>query len=201
MHILNSPWTRPGAALAALVLLSGCETVWQPVAKPVLGPGKQFTAQFPTGWVYRKDQGGERILVTRDGVLLQTIAVSRYPVGSTLPQSGAKVPPEVAPEALGDLLFQETASAAENKQVELESAEPCLLDGCPGVRLRTGFRVETGLRYQSEWVAAIHGGYLVVLSYTAPVRHYYAHDREAFARVVEDFRFEPEPAAKQAAKR
>src|SRR5436853_1678435 len=71
--------------LATLFVATGCVTApWVPTDGAYTSPVDRYAIDLPQGWM-RWTQGEDgRLVVTRDGVLLQVIMIERFRVGEPL---------------------------------------------------------------------------------------------------------------------
>ncbi|HEX4855477.1 MAG TPA: hypothetical protein VFV28_01610 [Limnobacter sp.] len=74
-------------ALAFSLLLAGCAASWKPVDKEVVfkGPGRAYLVNLPAGWKRAPTKDQDHLVLTRDGLSLQQIAIYRFSLSEPFP--------------------------------------------------------------------------------------------------------------------
>ncbi len=180
---------RPGFAVPALVLaiLAGCAT-WAPVSGPVLrAPDGTFQAAAPRGWM-RLVALEDRVLITRDGLAVQSIELIHRPHEQGFPALERVSAPDMLPSELAELTLAELRAGSPGTSLEVLENRPARVAGRPGFVVGVSFRTARGLEYRrrSYGVADTKGIY--TLSFQAPRLHFYAAYRPVFEATVASFR-------------
>lgn len=92
-------------ALVTAVLVSACASAWQPgsssTASVDYGAGVQVNT--PVGWYRIDDVSPYAIVLTKNGISIETITVMRAPLGRRLPNSPKRFEDGMTPEAASDV--------------------------------------------------------------------------------------------------
>lgn len=167
--------------------------------------GEGFEVELPRGW-YRIEgplggaatapSGGaeapapptETVVITRDGVALESIRIGRRALGRELPHTRRKLGPRMPPVEAAEVLLDNARSDPAVQGFELLDSDPATVGGRPGFRLAYGWSSKDGLRRKRVVVGAIADGWLYTLLYDAAARHYFDRDLAAFEEVARRFR-------------
>lgn len=179
--------------LLLLIFLAGC-ALWIPTGGPYKSAAIQFSAELPQGWMRLNEEALARqeknLLITRDGVLLQTIRISRYPVNEPVKTAQKYFRKDMLPQELAEVVLDNIASAPGVLNFEVMENAPAQIDGISAFRLVFTYKNKEGLRYKSVCYGFISGQWVYRLQYSAPQRYYFEKDLAAFARVAETFRLD-----------
>lgn len=179
---------RPACLFVVVNLLSGCATTWVKLEESrVTDPEKTFTLHMPVGWV-RAPTLRNDVLVTRDGVGVQFIKVSKRTHKNAFPRIKKESKPDMLPNELAELILAEIKSSQEMSAVEVISNQPTGIGQKVGVRLHLQMKNKEGLRYQTVVCALVDKGGVYEITYRAPVLHYFKRDLPAFEGAVQSFR-------------
>ena len=176
-------------ALAFLTLLGGCAT-YEVVEKPQFeGPDNSYTVSLPVKWV-RLPAFSERVDLTRDGTGLQRILIARAKADNAFPKLKRPASEKLLPSELADLQIAELKSMSEQLAalVVVDNA-PATVGGRPGgFRLQTTWTTNRGLKVGQIHYGVAYRGYYYLLSYQAPLLHYFDRYRPEFEQTVASFR-------------
>ena len=186
---MMSQLTPARAAFALIFLLcavSGCAP-WVQVEGPYRMDSQGYEANLPAGW-RRATTVSDSLLLTRDGVSLQSIRIERVAVGDELTHTKKKVAKSMSPQDVAEVELDEVRSDQDIRNFELSENVPFQVAGLPGFKLVYSFRAVNGLRLRR-----VHYGVLVRdgvyrIQYQAPARYYFDKDLATFERVRESFR-------------
>lgn len=190
--------------VAAVTLLSACAPTWQHVNKQetVKGPTRAYVAVIPEGWK-RAPTDSDVLLITRDGVFLQQISITRRPLEDAFP--GRKVSGTTPAQDLALWQYQrmrdEEPDLVRTDKDELKglmglfpvnnakplagttervAIKPFTQDGVAAFRMDTRSQNGWGLEYLSQSVGFVHQGDFWVVRYLAPRLHYAGRDQATF---------------------
>lgn len=193
-----------GALFAVAALLAGCAPTWQHVQKQetVKGPTRAYIAVIPEGWK-RAPTDSDVLLITRDGLFLQQISITRRPADEAF--AGRKVSASTPTQDLALWQYQrmrdDEPDLARTDRDELKgvmglfpvghakplagttervSIKPFAQDGVPAFRMDTRSQNGWGLEYLSQSVGFVHQGDFWVVRYLAPRLHYASRDQATF---------------------
>lgn len=78
-------------AWAVILVLQGCSATWQKVEKDKLfkGPGRAYLAMLPAGWKRAPTENQDHLLLTQDGLSLNSIAIYSFDLDEAFPQVAA----------------------------------------------------------------------------------------------------------------
>jgi hypothetical protein len=169
-------------AVMAMLVLGSCGN-WARTGGPFEQPGQAVV--LPSGW-YRL-QNMDYLLLTRDGPPLQSITISRLPVGVPLLNTARELsegmlPLEAAETVLDDLSFDGTMG-----HLEVLESEPAVVGGLPGFRVLLSYRDRNDLAYRSVIFGVLQDRWLHLLRYAAPQRYYFDRDLSAFEAIAGSF--------------
>lgn len=174
--------------LVALFALSAC-AMWERIEKPqTIGPDGSYSVELPVGWV-RAMYANDRILVTRDGLGLQHIAVIRQPIDKAFPRIKKSAAENLLPSELAELQIAEMKTEAEQfSSINVIENAPATIFGRPGFRLHVSFKNERGLVFDRHICGFSDKKGYYLLIYQAPRLHYFDKHKIEFERVVNSFR-------------
>lgn len=184
------------AALAALSLcLSGCVAVphvWAKTDANTYSPPSQgYAVTLPQGWLDISSNDWTVTLLTRHGSDLDSIRIIRYENDKAFPDTKKGATPGENPGQLADDMMAEIKAETGISAFQVITNEPATLGGQNGVHLLTEFSDTEGVHYRQEdyLVCNAVGTYLV--TFRAPVLHFYDLYHPAFQATVGSFKFVP----------
>jgi hypothetical protein len=142
---------------------------------------------LPAGW-RRATTVGDSLLVTRDGVNLQTIRIERVAIGDELTHTKRKLAKGISPQDVAEVELDEVRSDQGVRGFELLQNVPVQVAGLPGFKLVYSFRAVNGLRLRRVHYGVLVRGWVYRVQYQAPARYYFGRDLATFERVRESFR-------------
>jgi hypothetical protein len=177
------------ATVGPLIFLAGCATAtWTRIDQPqMVGPGRSFTIEAPTGWMhaaYFKDA----ILLTRDGPAIQFIRVMQTSHMKAFPALKKASAPDMLPAELAELAAAELKADPSRIGLEVVESVPLQIAGHSGFRMHLRFSDEQGLRYEMAVCGFAGKEGLYTLLYHAPTLHYFQRDLPEFESIVKAFR-------------
>ena len=205
---MNGHWRR----LLAAVVLAGCAPLTAVGGKLALSD-QGFEVDLPQGW-YRVERVGhvhlrtagfpyeaflmekdtDALLITRDGLFLQSIRVERMSVEKDLTHTKRKFAPGMPAVDAAELELDNARSNPVAFNFELRENEPARVGGRPGFRLVYVWKTKDGLRLKRIHYGFLEGKWVYRLIYQAAERHYFDQDLQTFERVRESFRLLTAPA-------
>jgi hypothetical protein len=181
------------AALPAVLalVLAGCAS-WE-----AIGPdnatlrenGYQLT--LPTGWV-RVMYETQEVILTKEGVMLQQIAVKSVPHKKAFPRLKKPAGDKLLPSELAELQIAETKRGSQvESNLEVVENEPAQLGGRTGFRVRLRFVTPNGIPFEQLLYGVCDDKNYYLLGLQAAGFYYFDAHREEFERMVATFRFAP----------
>ncbi len=167
-----------------LVLTVGCAP-WTQVGGLHKNEKLNFSAELPLGWM--KWNESDKLIITRDGLLLQYIQISRISVNEKLKNTKKKVTQGMTPHELAEVVIDDMASNQHVLDFQVIENSPLKISGIPGFRVGYTYRNDNGLRVKGLYCGCLSGEWLYAIVYTAPQRHYFDKDAETFEKVLASF--------------
>ncbi len=195
--------------LVSLCLLSACAPKWQSLRneEAVKGPSRAYTAVLPEGWK-RAPTDGDVLLITRDGLFLQQISITRVALSDAFAPAHIthetplqelalmqyKALRELEPELVriddderkGVLaLFPVSNAKPLAGTTERVTIKPYKVDGHDAFLLVTRNFNSWGLEYTSQAIGFVHAKDYWLVRYLAPSLHYAKLDQLTFDTFVQ----------------
>jgi hypothetical protein len=173
--------------LVLLILLAvGCAP-WVRVGGVYQDGERNFSVDLPQGWM--KSSMDKSLLITRDGVLLQTIIIERLKATDELRYTKKKLEPSMLPHEAAEVIGDNIGSDPSITDFTLLENAPATIANRAGFRLLYTFKNRDGLRFKGVYCGFISGDWFYALRYTAPARYYFDKDVGTFEQVVSSFAF------------
>ena len=139
------------AMVALCAALAGCIPAPARVDTPrTEGPDKAYTVDLPTGWI-KQYTAENNLIVSRDGYLLQTLAVVRRPLKHAFERTKKDASDGMLPSELAELEIAEIKARDElTEALTVLENEPALVGGLEGFRVRVSYRNPRGLEIHEE---------------------------------------------------
>ena len=189
-------------AAAALVigLLAGAPVAhaWEMVVdgQPFVQKDGLYTIQFPSGWRWLKQPGGDGSAASRDGLPIQYIIVEFRKHKKAFRALKQDSSPELMPQELAEKVLADETASGSLQNVEMLANEPATLAGHPAFRLEYEYKqsVDTGsVRFREVVIGSNSPQGIYLVSYRAPVLHFFERDRETFEKTLATFAFSDKP--------
>ena len=175
--------------VALCAALAGCIPAPARVDTPrTEAPDKSYTVDLPTGWI-KQYTAENNLIVSRDGYLLQTLAVVRRPLKHAFERTKKDASDAMLPSELAELEIAEIKARDElTEALTVLENEPALVGGLEGFRVRVSYRNPRGLEIHEEVFGVVDKSRLYLLVYRAPRLYYFAKYYPDFQKTVESFR-------------
>jgi hypothetical protein len=144
--------------------------------------GPQVQADLPAGWM-RANQAKQRLLITRDGILLQSINVQRLDIDKDLARTKKKFAKGMLPQEVAEVELDEVRACPGVTHFTLLENVPTDIDGKPGFKLVYTFRTPDGLPLKRVHYGLLLDDVVYRLQYQAPVQYYFDRDLATFEQV------------------
>jgi hypothetical protein len=180
---------RQPILLLVCLALAGCVPPPARVDSPrVEALDKSYTVDLPAGWI-RQYTPEKNVVVSRDGFLLETLAVVRRPLKQAFQRTKKDAIETMLPSELAELEIAEIKARDEQTAVltVLEN-EPALVSRKEGFRIKVAYRNPRGLEFHEEVHGVVDKSGLYLLVYRAPQLHYFEKYYRDFQRTVASFR-------------
>ena len=171
-----------------VVSLSGCAlTNWSPLRKVEYKDGaRRFTAEVPAGWM--KFNLVNYFVMTRDGIVLEKIAVERRKFTQDLEFTKKKFSADMTPQELAEIEIDNLKANGKIDRVEIASNKPASIDGRSAFRLEYSFFAEGGLKVRGTRYGFTEGDFIYRVYYEAADQHYYDMYIQDFERFIKSFK-------------
>ncbi|MFN7834181.1 MAG: hypothetical protein ACK5NY_00085 [Burkholderiaceae bacterium] len=210
-----------------VLVLTACAPQWRIIDSPAAGADQAvgelpFTGvrlQLPVGWL-RAPVTGSRLLLTRDGLMLQQIGVRAVPLAEAFGGRQSGRPALLTPFELMQLELVELRSfnahpvLQTNREITREqgafpvadalpdpsttvktAAAPIVVGGVAGFDLQTQAFNRYGVAFRMRTVGLVRNETYWVFHYQAPVLHYYPATAAVFDGFLATVEFQPAPSA------
>jgi hypothetical protein len=127
-------------------------------------------------------------MITRDGLALQQIEVSRRSVDTELSFTKKKLSKDMLPQEISEVIKDNIRSNPNIMNQQFISDTPAQVGGHPGLKLIYTYQTKGGLTKKGMIYCILLDNWCYELQYEAPERHYFAKDLPAFNRVKESFK-------------
>lgn len=175
--------------LICLTHLMGCAVMpWTMMGGGYYDEALKVQVELPQSWM-RSNRTQDALWITRDGILLQSIAIERLALDKALPHTKKTFTRGMLPQEVADIELDELRSNRNMLYVEVLENTPRTIDGHPGFKMVYTSWTEDGLR-----IKHIHYGVLLEdgvyrIRYRAPLHHYFDKDLGTFERLLASMRF------------
>jgi len=183
--------TRPTVALllTTLFVATGCVTApWVPTDGTYTSVVDQYSIELPQGWMRWTQSEDTRLVVTRDGVLLQLIAIERFRVGEPLKHTKKKLAKGMMPQEAAEVVLDNFSSNKDISGVEIKDNRPITISGKPGFWAVFTYKTKDDLKLKVVYCGVLDGESFYGIRYSAAQRHYFDKDLKTFETVLRSFR-------------
>ena len=155
--------------VVAALLVAGCAH-WVKTEGSFVSDSENFAVDLPIGWM--RSNNDKLLLMTKDGIYLQRIVISRINLSDEKQFSATKkrVTKEMLPQEVADVVADNALSETGYTFEKVEESAPATVAGKPGFRLQFTYATKDGLRYRSICYGIVSGDHLYRIMYFAPAR-------------------------------
>jgi hypothetical protein len=173
-------------AISCLLLIAGCDP-WVPVEGEFKSPSHNFKVKFPPHWKRYNPQKGA-VMLTKDGLALEYIRISRTATDKELPYAKRKFAKGMLQEEAAELIIQDLRANPQLLNQRIVENMPDQLGGRNGFRIVYTYRTKGGLKKKGVIYGLLLEPWCYLLTYEAAERHYFHKELPAFVRVKDSFR-------------
>ena len=170
--------------LVLLIFVSGCAP-WVQVGGLYESREDKFQVELPKGWM--KSRQSDELLITRDGILLQTITITRLDIKHEFKNTKKKLVKGMLPEEVSEIILDNISSDTEVASFEIIESSPAKIGGLSGLKAVFKYNTKGGLKYKSIYYGFMDGEVFYGLRYIAAQRYYFDKDLNVFDKVVNSF--------------
>ena len=147
---------------------------------------REFRAVVPSNWM--KLNHGEHFLITRDGVALNQIVVSRHLLSEDLAFTKKKFTNDMPPQDLAEVEIGDIHSNPNVSKVDVLENTPLLISGHPGFRMVYQYKTKAGLKVKGIRAGCLSGDHVYRIIYEAPLQHYFPATELVFEQFLTSFK-------------
>lgn len=192
------PWVLWIAALCG----AGCATpqrIWIPTDASYAPAGGRYSVDLPAGWMrFGMSKTPDGLLLTRDGMPLEVIAVGVVDPGKPFPIGASKLPmrAEMTPQEAAEVVVDGIESGSGFSGVQVLENAPIDLAGRKGFRVVASYKHSDGLSAGIAVCGVVTPRATYYLMFQAPRRVYFPRHLPEFDRMVASFQLRGPDAAK-----
>jgi hypothetical protein len=166
-------------------LLAGCAP-WTQTGGLYKSNQNRYSVELPQGWM--RLNASKDLLITRDGILLQTIVIQKVDIKDGLKNTKKKFSKEMIPAEVAEVALDDFASTPEVLNLEIQENSLAKIGGMTGFQAVCNWKTRDGLRVRSVQYGLLSEEFFYSIRYNAALRYYFEKDREAFEQVVQSFK-------------
>jgi hypothetical protein len=152
------------------------------------GPDKSYTVDLPIGWIKQGSPDSRNLFASRDGFLLEAIAIKKQPIKEAFPKTKKAATAQMLPAELAELEIAEIKSQDQfTAALTVTQNEPAEIAGQEGFCLRVRFRNTGGLEIQRVVYGLVDKSAYYEIAFQAPMLYYFDKYYPDFEKVVESF--------------
>jgi hypothetical protein len=167
--------------IVVMCLLNGCAP-WVRTGGPYEAQRENVALDLPDGWM--RLNSDKYLLLTRDGLLLQSILVEKISVNEPLKHTKKKFRKGMLPLEVSEVIVDNIASNSEVLAFEVKESKSAKVAGESGFRVVYSYKTVDGLKMQGIVCGVMHGEWFYLIQYAAPKRHYFNRDLKTFEQIV-----------------
>lgn len=168
-----------------VVFLSGCVS-WMKAEGLHQEPAHNFSVELPKTWM--KFVHKDYLLLSRDGVLLQNILITRISIDKKLQFTKKQFKPEMLPQEAAEVFLDNFRSNQSKFNFKVVENIPCEVSGVPGFKVTCRYKNKDGLRIKKVCYGLLFNNYFYEIIYTAAERYYFDKNLQIFEQVVKNFK-------------
>jgi hypothetical protein len=148
-----------------------------------------YTTELPAGWM--RSNTVDYVLITRDGLFLQYIAIVQRDVDTAFKYTKKKLKRGMMPQEAAEVVLDDLASNTSITNFDIRENRPAKVSGAPAFKAVFTHKDTDGLRYKTVYYGVLKDDVFYGMRYTAPARHYFDADLRTFESVMANFRLQP----------
>lgn len=177
------------ARLVFVMLLAGCQQTPQRIDTPrTEGLDKSYTVDLPTGWIRQGTFDNSTLLASRNGFLLEFIAITKRPLKEAFLMTKKAATDGMLPAELAELEIAEIKSSDQfTAALTVVENEPAEIAGRDGFQIRVSYKNARGLEIQRVVYGFIDKTAYYQLAFQAPMLYYFDTYYPDFEKAVASF--------------
>ena len=178
---------KTGLLCLLSVVICGC-AIWTPIKmENRRWQSGDFSAELPTGW-NRSQTPDYFLYMTRDGVGLQNIGISKEKTGKELPNTKKKISEGMLLEDVADITLEELKLNKFYNNFELLENKPVELSTLPAFRLAYTYTNAEFVKFKVIQYGFIHKKKYYEIHYQATVQRNFDKYKADFENFLSSFR-------------
>jgi hypothetical protein len=174
--------------IISLIVILGCSVgPWVKAGGLYKSRYYNYSVELPEGWM-RLNTDRSLLLITRDGIPLQSIGIKVLDINEELKYTKKKLKKDMLPQEAAEIIIQNTSSTPTILNFEVLENSPTKLSGFPGFKLVTTNNDKYGLKSRSIFYGFIIDEWFYCIQYNAAQRYYFDKDIKTFEKVFESFK-------------
>ena len=173
--------------MIVIAMLSGC-AVWVRTDGPYVASEQNISLELPDGWMRWNMDKDDFLILTRDGLDLQSIMVETIKAGDQLKNTKKKLRKGMLPLEAAEVILDNVSSSPKVHGLEVKENKSAKIDGHSGFRAVFTYKEDDGLKMKGVFYGFMQGEVLYGIKYLAAQRHYFDRDLKVFERVVASVR-------------
>ena len=182
-------WKRVFILSVGMFWLAGCAglSTWSELSKrEYKDRARRFEAEVPLGWM--RYNLLSYFVMTKDGTVLNRIAVERYPFDKKLEFTEKKFTADMTPLEIAELEIDNLKSNQNSGQFKLLQNKPATIDNLPAFGIEYTYRTIGGLRVHGCHYGFLKDKWVYRILYEAPEQHYFKKYKADFERFIDSFK-------------
>ena len=177
-------------AALALCACSGSSSV-QPTSGSVPVEGLGVQVDTPAGWYRLAGAPNGSIVLTKNGIEIESITVSRFPLGQKLPNSSKQFADGMSPDAAADVDISNHEFAPGINGFEVLDRGTAVIDGRDCYYYSYSYLASFGQSQNAKNYGCIVAPYVYRFHYSAPAQKWFPESLPAFDALVKSARILP----------
>jgi len=176
--------------LVFVVLLCACQQMPERVdTARSEAPDKSYTVDLPVGWIKQQTVDKRSMLASRDGFLLEFVAITKRPLKEAFPKTKKAATPDMLPAELAELEIAEIKSQDQfTAALSVAENEPAEIGGQEGFQVRLSYKNIRGLEIQRVVDGFADKSAYYQVEFGAPTLYYFDTYYPDFQKVLASFR-------------
>lgn len=174
------------ALIILFLCLYGCSS-WVSVGGKYVSPEHQFETELPVNW-RRLESTRDGLLLTRDGLPLQTVRITRIPADKDLPFTKRKFTKGMLNQEVAEIAIDDLRSNQNLWNFQILQNVPVELSGHPGFKVVYSYQTKDNLKKSGIYYGAMIDRWYYSLCFEAPSRHYFSRDQATFEQLLKTFK-------------
>lgn len=166
--------------------MSGCAVWTYTGEKNILWKSGKFKAELPAGWM-RFASPQHQLFLTRDGSLLDSIAITKSKTNSEFPNTKRKITEDMLLQEIATLVVDEFSLDQAYKNFAILSNQPSKIGGVDCFKLEYTFNSDRFVEYKGIIYGFVLDRRYYQVEFVATQQHYYDSTIKDFENFISSF--------------